>query len=500
MGLAASIFQSSDQEIKSTKSTKAGKKAAGTKAERKQRAEERAAALKKIEDDHRAELLDDAFFLPPVRSSTLEAAALYPSDFPDRPGLMPGSHKHLGGAYDPTDGCIYGVPASSKAVLVMHPTKEGGCYKLDTIPLPKHIQKRPYKWLRGIVHDGYLWAIPSWANAVLCVDIDAHWGRRPLPEGQTDVVNLIPLPEEHPDNMEWQWHGASMNMEKTHIYCIPSNAEKVLVVDVQNKTTSFIDIEYDQEKYPEFSPKVTNCWYGGIAGKDNAVYGMPYRAAGVLRIDCNDNTAKLIGPNYGVGKYFWHGGIQINGKIYAHPSHAPDTVLVVDTNVDKRGEVTELPIHRAEYDKDPRNNYKWLGGAVGADGHIYCPACDTSSILKINATTDHCETFGFVGKEKNKWQGGILGRDNCIYTIPADGTHICRILTDPSVEGENPYQLLGGIPAHKDKWQGAGVGKDGSLYFVPENGYRVMRVTPPEDVPKLINGKLPEGDVKIELM
>eukprot|EP00527_Entomoneis_sp_CCMP2396_P004565 CAMPEP_0198150242 /NCGR_PEP_ID=MMETSP1443-20131203/49995_1 /TAXON_ID=186043 /ORGANISM="Entomoneis sp., Strain CCMP2396" /LENGTH=44 /DNA_ID= /DNA_START= /DNA_END= /DNA_ORIENTATION= len=22
--------------------------------------------------------------------------------------LMPGSHKHLGGAYDPKDGCIYG--------------------------------------------------------------------------------------------------------------------------------------------------------------------------------------------------------------------------------------------------------------------------------------------------------------------------------------------------------------------------------------------------------
>jgi hypothetical protein len=71
------------------------------------------------------------------------------------------------------------------------------------------------------------------------------------------------------------------------------------------------------------------------------------------------------------------------------------------------------------------------------------------------------------------------------------------------------------------------MGKDGSLYFIPgtlksfldtlneknistlstknnvtitENGYRVMRVTPPEKPPIIVDGKLPEGDVKIELM
>lgn len=126
----------------------------------------------------------------------------------------------------------------------------------------------------------------------------------------------------------------------------------------------------------------------------------------------------MIGPNYGIGKYFWHGGIKVNGKIYAHPSHA-DTVLVINTK--ERGTISELNIHRA--DNDTRKNYKWLGGSVGADGNIYCPACDTSAILKINVTTDHCETMGFAGAEKNKWQGGILGRDNCIYCIPANGVH-----------------------------------------------------------------------------
>jgi hypothetical protein len=44
------------------------------------------------------------------------------------------------------------------------------------------------------------------------------------------------------------------------------------------------------------------------------------------------------------------------------------------------------------------------------------------------------------------------------------------------------------------------VGKDGSLYFIPENGYRVMRVTPPSVPPEIVEGKLPDDDVLIELM
>ena len=448
--------------------------------------------------------LSDSYLPVPIRGTSVNAAELYPSSFPDQPGLMPGAHKHLGGAYDETDGCIYGVPANSKSILCIYPSTDNPdkCeYKMTTIPLPERIVNREMKWLRGIIAHGYLWAIPAWADSVLCVDLDAFWGRRDLAEGQTDVVQLIPLPVDHPKMMRWQWHGAGINKEQTAIYCIPSNARKVLKVDVATKTTSFIDIDYDEAKYPEFTLDCTNKWYGGIIGDDNAIYGIPYNAAGVLRIDSKTDSAKIIGPNYGCGRYYWHGGIKSNGKIFAHPSHA-ETVLVIDTTKDvDEGIISELTIHRAEYDKDTRTNYKWLGGSIGADGNIYCPACDSSAILKINPKTSHCETLGFAGTDKNKWQGGILGRDNCIYCIPANGLTVCRIATDKNIEdGKNPVQLIGNLSFHKDKWQGAAKGRDGSLYFIPENGYRVMRVTPPEHPPKITDGKLPENDVKIELM
>ena len=218
-------------------------------------------------------VLDDSYLPIPIRGTSVNAGDLYPSSFPDQPGLMPGAHKHLGGAFDETDGCIYGVPANSKSILCIYPCeeeKEDGAspvvekfrYKMTTIPLPQRILDREMKWLRGIVAHGYLWAIPAWADSILCVDLDAFWGRRDLPEGQSDVVQLISLPEGHPKSMRWQWHGAGINKEKTAIYCIPSNAKKVLKVDLATKTTSFIDIEYDQTKYPEFTLDVTNKWYG----------------------------------------------------------------------------------------------------------------------------------------------------------------------------------------------------------------------------------------------
>ena len=218
-------------------------------------------------------VLDDSYLPVPIRGTSVNAGDLYPSSFPDQPGLMPGAHKHLGGAYDETDGCIYGVPANSKTILCIYPSKDekgdeessgrDNCgYQMTTIPLPERIVDREMKWLRGIIAHGYLWAIPAWADSVLCVDLDAFWGRRNLAEGQSDVVQLIPLPEEHPKAMRWQWHGAGINKEKTAIYCIPSNAKNVLKVDVATKTTSLIDIEYDETKYPEFTLDVTNKWYG----------------------------------------------------------------------------------------------------------------------------------------------------------------------------------------------------------------------------------------------
>jgi hypothetical protein len=488
------------------------------------------------------QLLHPSYITTTVRASTVQAAALYPTRDENttiRKTLMPGSHKHLGGAYDSESGCIFGVPANSQSILVLRPVFSGGNsravmeYSMTIIALPAEVAAGRMKWLRGIVVHDQLWAIPAWAPAVLCVDLKraAVATAAITSDNSSMAASLVPLPTNYQPT-EWQWHGAGLNHEKTAIFCIPSNATHVLRVDLLTRTTSFLDISYDATQYPSFDLTLPNKWYGGLVGHDNCVYGIPYRASAVLKIDTTaGGTASLIGPDHGANQFYWHGGILCKGKIYAHPSHA-DTVLVIDTRVNRPHDVpqcVELPIRSVAVADDilllsqqhhqdtttatlppalavGSKRYKWLGGAIGADGNIYCPACDASAVLVINTATDVCTTFGFVGGAKNKWQGGLLGRDGCVYCIPANGQHVLRIHTNPlqpndaTFGGAQPVQLVGNLPAHKDKWQGGSVGKDGCLYFMPENGYRVLKVTPPEKPPVLVNGKLPENDVKLEFL
>ena len=205
---------------------------------------------------------------------------------------------------DPTDGRIYGVSSHSKDVICLSPKPveneiETG-YEVVTVQLPPSVATGKFKWLRGIIHEKYLYGIPAWSNdGVLRVNLDELWGR----VGQSidtcnnkmishGAISILPLPkivtnsvEIDEDRLEkdgssptrWLWHGAALNKEKTAIYCIPSNAHHVLKIDLITSSTSFLQV-------PSFSTPITqtNKWYGGILGEDGAIYGVPYAASGVI--------------------------------------------------------------------------------------------------------------------------------------------------------------------------------------------------------------------------
>lgn len=313
----------------------------------------------------------------------------------------------------------------------------GNDYTVHMIPLPSRIANGSFKWLRGIICGDYLYGIPAWSQqGVLRVDIASYWRDQaaataaPTPGGGSvgldeEYVTTIPLPEgalessntsqpfwtnEEKDGLHqehatssssntassntlpsrWLWHGAALNQNRTAIYAIPSNARHVLKVDLQTQTTSLLSIPTTVTALEQ-----TNKWYGGILGDDNAIYGVPYAASGVLRIDANHDTVEVIGEDmFGIKEYNWHGGIKSgkNGKIYCFPAHHSQ-VLCIDTRwnmsnknheYSKRPEerLELLPIHRAYYDKDEVTKYKWLGGSIGADGNIYGMPSDASSILR----------------------------------------------------------------------------------------------------------------------
>ena len=138
-------------------------------------------------------------------------------------------------------------------------------YEIRKIPLPPMIKNGKFKWLRGIVHDGFLYGIPAWAKCgILKVDIDAIWGRRYQENDrnrhdlrqvqakdskedsieENEVVSILPIPEldsievdddknqsrEGMNPTRWLWHGAAMDVNRTSIFCIPSNSHRELLM------------------------------------------------------------------------------------------------------------------------------------------------------------------------------------------------------------------------------------------------------------------------------
>jgi hypothetical protein len=422
-----------------------------------------------------------------------------------------GKRKWLGGAVHPQSGIIYGIPAHADGILTIQPPsseKSDEVAEQRIIPLPFAQTGTKFKWLRGIILRNTLYGIPSWCNyGILKVDLqDSDVSILPLPFSPEERRRTDPLVLSH--ITRWMWHGAASTADNKTILCVPSNAQRVLQIQVETNSVSEIG--------PTFHGQ--NKWYGGILGDDGAVYGIPYTASGVLRIGHSNMVSSNNGENCNIirvigsfpeKQYLWHGGIKSphNGAIYAFPSHA-NQVLKISTRLKSLGhdheddhQLSLLDIHRRA-DDDCFFRYQWLGGCIGADGCIYGIPSDSTSILKIDPVTDHVTTFGRVPAQKNKWQGAVLSPiDGCIYCIPSNAEYVLQINTTSvadSVSGApgspaedhnklNKYiddnnervRLLGrNLSSMKDKFQGGFLGRDGSIYCIPENAKRVLKITP----------------------
>lgn len=418
-----------------------------------------------------------------------------------------GKRKWLGGAVHTQSGIIYGIPAHADCILTIQPPSSEESDEVAEqriIPLPFAQTGTKFKWLRGVILRNTLYGIPSWCNhGILKVDLqDSDVSILPLPFSPEERRRTDPLVSSH--ITRWMWHGAATTADKKTILCVPSNAQRVLQIQVETNIVSEIG--------PTFHGQ--NKWYGGILGDDGAVYGIPYTASGVLRIGHSSNNGensyniRVIG-SFPQKQYLWHGGIKspYNGAIYAFPSHA-NQVLKISTRLESLGhdheddhQLSLLDIHR-RVDDDCCLRYQWLGGCIGADGCIYGIPSDSTSILKIDPVTDHVTTFGRVSAQKNKWQGAVLSPiDSCIYCIPSNAEYVLQINTTTAANGVsgalgstaadqrklNKYiddnnervRLLGrNLSSMKDKFQGGFLGRDGNIYCIPENAKRVLKITP----------------------
>ncbi len=163
----------------------------------------------------------------------------------------------------------------------------------------------------------------------------------------------------------------------------------------------------------------------------------------------------------GTGARKWSGGaLASNGFIYCCPSNS-STVLKIDPSTDTI----------STFGSVGGSSDKWSGAILAPNGKIYCAPLLQSSILIIDPTTDTTSTVA----SSSNYISGVLAPNGCIYFIPWSGTSILKI--DTATDTVSNFGSLSG----SIKWWGAALAPNGKIYCAPSNSSTILEIDPSTD-------------------
>ena len=126
---------------------------------------------------------------------------------------------------------------------------------------------------------------------------------------------------------------------------------------------------------------------------------------------------------------------------------------------------------------------RWLSGALGDDGKIYCPPFNSNKVLVIDTNTTSAtatlKDFGLNFSDSYKFRGAIKAPNGKIYCVPYDSTDI--LIIDPATQTAVRSNLGASIPSYNasdsttwDMWMGGVLANNGKIYCIPCNASRVL--------------------------
>mmetsp|Transcript_30396 Transcript_30396/g.45838 ORF Transcript_30396/g.45838 Transcript_30396/m.45838 type:complete len:386 (-) Transcript_30396:11-1168(-) len=181
---------------------------------------------------------------------------------------LAGQQKWYGGLLG-EDGCVYGIPNCATGVLKINPTTQE-VTTLGSLP------EGGWKWHGGVCgEDGCIYGVPAHATSVL--KIDPRTGEVKTIGGPLDSGTYRP-------DGKFKWGGAVHGPDGC-IYCIPSDADRVLKVVLKTEEEGILKIVPGKSVEMLGGPwEGSDKWEGGVVGSDNCMYCMPQRGKYVLRI------------------------------------------------------------------------------------------------------------------------------------------------------------------------------------------------------------------------
>ena len=208
-------------------------------------------------------------------------------------------------------------------------------------------------------------------------------------------------------------------------------------------------------------------WKGTVAAPNGSLYGIPYSARRVAKLNPLDKSITEIGPDFGKYGKWERGAMTDSGVIYCSPQDDDRGILKIETNTDN---VTELDRNLLPEEGD----CMWASCAAAHDGCIYFMPANANRIMKLDPNNG--DAMSSVGDDlgdnegwKHRYIGTVVGIDGCVYGIPLFSKRIMKY--DPI----NDITSYVGEEADEEfRCSGNGVlGRDGCIYAAVRHHGRV---------------------------
>ncbi|CAK9027936.1 unnamed protein product [Durusdinium trenchii] len=300
--------------------------------------------------------LDKCLYCMPSNADTVLCIDPEKQEMKTIGGPLDGDWKWHGGNLG-DDGNIYGIPANATQVLKVDPrTKEvqmfGGPFE------------GRQKWYGGLKStNGCIYGIPQNARGVLKIDPAS---------GECRVLGDL-------GEGGWKYHGGVVAGDGSLIYGIPCNADSVLKIDTKTDTITQIGRGVVQSGRHRDDDKYK--YLGGGVAADGKVYFFPSDAERVCCVDTETDEVKLVGPIFLEGMNKWQNGFSArDGAVYAIPQRAQGVLRI---NPAPKGSGRDAEVTTLDCGIDPEMRDKFEGGVMGSDGCIYCIPLRAKDVVKI---------------------------------------------------------------------------------------------------------------------
>ena len=263
-----------------------------------------------------------------------------------------------------SDGFVYAIPANATRVLKIDPRNE-------TLELIGPDFPGRQKWFGGIMGcDGCIYGIPQNANGVLKIN----------PSTQECTI----LGEGTLGDGNWKWHGGLAINGGQRIIGFPNNDDNVLVIDVEDgkvyTTGDGTTLKSGRHRIPQDRRYK---YLGGASTMDGKfTYLFPCDAERVLKIDNHTMHLSLVGPELleGENKY-QNGFVSRDGCLYGIPQRAAGVIRIVPASI-HGGKEDHVDVLYCGDDMVQIKD-KFEGGVIDLDGNMYCIPLRAKKLLKI---------------------------------------------------------------------------------------------------------------------